>query len=65
VGKLRGQGGSVPARPIPLAQANRGPVFGIIKQARGFRQFLLRGVRKVTGEWSLLCTCHNLLVNAM
>ncbi|HKH68584.1 MAG TPA: IS1182 family transposase [Reyranella sp.] len=37
------------------------PVFGIIKQARGFRQFLLRGVRKVTGEWSLLCTCHNLL----
>ncbi|HSD30778.1 MAG TPA: IS1182 family transposase [Gemmatimonadales bacterium] len=37
------------------------PVFGIIKQARGFRQFLLRGVRKVTGEWSLLCTSHNLL----
>ncbi len=37
------------------------PVFGIIKQARGFRQFLLRGVRKVTGEWSLLCTSHNRL----
>jgi hypothetical protein len=37
------------------------PVFGQIKQARGFRQFLLRGQRKVAGEWSLLCTAHNLL----
>lgn len=37
------------------------PVFGQIKQARGFRQFLLRGKRKVAGEWSLLCTAHNLL----
>jgi transposase len=37
------------------------PVFGLIKQARGFRQFLLRGQRKVAGEWSLLCTAHNLL----
>jgi transposase len=36
------------------------PVFGITKHARGFRQFLLRGVTKVTGEWSLLCTTHNL-----
>lgn len=37
------------------------PVFGQIKQARGFRQFLLRGKAKVAGEWSLLCTAHNLL----
>jgi len=37
------------------------PVFGLVKQARGFRQFLLRGQRKVAGEWSLLCTAHNLL----
>jgi transposase len=37
------------------------PVFGLIKQARGFRQFLLRGQKKVSGEWSLLCTAHNLL----
>ncbi|MHB8410111.1 MAG: IS1182 family transposase [Acidiferrobacterales bacterium] len=37
------------------------PVFGQIKQARGFRQFLLRGLRKVQGEWSLICTAHNLL----
>jgi transposase len=37
------------------------PVFGQIKQARGFRQFLLRGQQKVAGEWSLLCTAHNLL----
>lgn len=37
------------------------PVFGQIKQARGFRQFLLRGEQKVAGEWSLLCTAHNLL----
>jgi transposase len=37
------------------------PVFGQIKQARGFRQFLLRGIRKVSVEWSLICTAHNLL----
>lgn len=37
------------------------PVFGRIKQARGFRQFLLRGLAKVKAEWSLICTTHNLL----
>jgi hypothetical protein len=36
------------------------PVFGQIKQARGFRQFLLRGVDKVKAEWALICTAHNL-----
>ena len=35
------------------------PVFGQIKQGRGFRQFLLRGLEKVQGEWSLICTGHN------
>jgi len=37
------------------------PVFGQIKEARGFRQFLLRGLENVTGEWKLVCTTHNLL----
>ena len=37
------------------------PVFGQIKQARGFRQFLQRGLRKVQGEWALLCMTHNIL----
>ena len=37
------------------------PVFGQIKQGRGFRQFLLRGLEKVNREWSLICTGHNLL----
>jgi transposase len=37
------------------------PVFGQIKQARGFRQFLLRGLEKVRGEWALICLTHNLL----
>jgi len=37
------------------------PVFGQIKQARGFRQFLLRGLEKVRGEWAMICTAHNLL----
>ena len=37
------------------------PVFGQIKQGRDFRQFLLRGQNSVAGEWSLLCTAHNLL----
>jgi len=37
------------------------PVFGQIKQARGFRQFLLRGIVKVSAEWALICTAHNLV----
>ena len=37
------------------------PVFGQIKQARGFRQFLLRGIDSVKAEWAMLCTAHNLL----
>ena len=36
------------------------PVFGQIKHARGFRQFLLRGFTKVQAEWALVCTAHNL-----
>ena len=36
-------------------------VFGQIKQGRGFRQFLLRGLEKVNREWSLISTGHNLL----
>lgn len=36
------------------------PVFGQIKQARGFRQFLLRGLDKVQSEWAMICTAHNL-----
>jgi len=36
------------------------PVFGQIKQARGFRQFLLRGIENVKAEWALLCVAHNL-----
>jgi len=37
------------------------PVFGQIKQARGFRQFLLRGLEKVQGEWAVICLTHNIL----
>jgi transposase len=37
------------------------PVFGQIKQARGFRQFLLRGIEKVQAEWAMICTAHNLI----
>lgn len=37
------------------------PVFGQVKQVRGFRQFLLRGHEKVNSEWKLVCTGHNLL----
>jgi hypothetical protein len=36
------------------------PVFGHIKQARGFRQVLLRGIDKVASEWAMICTAHNL-----
>jgi Transposase DDE domain/Transposase domain (DUF772) len=37
------------------------PVFGQIKDARGIRGFLLRGLEKVRGEFSLIATTHNLL----
>jgi hypothetical protein len=35
------------------------PVFGIIKSVMGFRQFSLRGLKKVTGEWNLVCLAWN------
>jgi len=37
------------------------PIFGQIKHARGFRQFLLRGMENMRGEWNLICMTHNLL----
>jgi transposase len=37
------------------------PVFGQIKEARGFRRFLLRGLDHIRGEWRLVCLTHNLL----
>jgi transposase len=37
------------------------PVFGQIKSVRGIRQFLLRGLDKVSAEWQLICLTHNLL----
>jgi transposase len=37
------------------------PVFGQIKQVRGFRKFLLRGLELVSAEWKLICLTHNLL----
>jgi hypothetical protein len=37
------------------------PIFGQIKHARGFRQFLLRGMEQMRGEWRLVCMTHNLL----
>jgi len=37
------------------------PVFGQIKQARGFRRFSMRGLAKVQAEWALVCATHNIL----
>ena len=37
------------------------PGFGQIKEARGFRRFLLRGLDNIRGEWRLVCLTHNLL----
>jgi transposase len=36
------------------------PVFGIIKEAMGLRQFSLRGQQNVTDEWCLVCLAYNL-----
>ena len=42
-----------------LRQQTVEPVFGTVKQAMGFRQFLLRGIDKVQGEWSLVTLAYN------
>jgi transposase len=47
--------------PYRLRKQLPEPVFGQIKEARGFRQFLLRGLEEVQAEWSIVCTAHNLL----
>jgi transposase len=49
------------ASPYRLRKQLPEPVFGQIKQARGFRQFLMRGIDKVRAEWAVVCTAHNLL----
>jgi hypothetical protein len=49
------------ASPYRLRKQLPEPVFGQIKQARGFRQFLMRGIDKVRAEWAIICTAHNLL----
>lgn len=49
------------ASPYRLRKQLPEPVFGQIKQARGFRQFLMRGFEKVRAEWAIVCTAHNLL----
>ena len=56
--KLRTAAGrAVYARRKAIAE----PVFGQIKEVRGFRRFLLRGLEKIRGEWRLVCLTHNLL----
>jgi transposase len=47
--------------PYRLRKQTVEPVFGQIKEARGFRQFLLRGLETVKEEWGLVCTVHNIL----
>jgi transposase len=56
--KLRTAAGrAVYARRKAIAE----PVFGQLKEVRGFRRFLLRGLEKIRGEWRLVCLTHNLL----
>lgn len=56
--KIRAGGHDTPYR---LRKQLPEPVFGQIKQARGFRQFLMRGLDKVSHEWGLVCLAHNML----
>jgi len=55
--KLRTKAGRAVYR---MRKAIAEPVFGQIKEARGFTRFLLRGLKKVRGEWTLVATAHNL-----
>jgi hypothetical protein len=47
--------------PYHLRKQTVEPVFGQIKAARGFRQFLTRGLANVAAEWQLVCCAHNVL----
>jgi transposase len=59
--RMRAKLGSEPgAKLYRLRKQTVEPVFGQIKQARGFRRFFLRGREKVNAEWKLICTGHNL-----
>jgi hypothetical protein len=51
----------IPRVRLAPARGHAEPVFGQIKAARGFRQFLLRGIDQVRAEWAMICTAHNLL----
>jgi hypothetical protein len=56
--KLRSKNGiKIYAQPKAIVE----PVNGQIKECRGLRQFLLRGLEKVNGEWHLIAATHNLL----
>jgi hypothetical protein len=52
-------------KPLPATQTGGGTSVRADQETQGFRQFLLqfllRGLRKARGEWSLICTAHNLL----
>jgi hypothetical protein len=51
-----------PGRSVyKMRQAVVEPVFGQIKECRGFRRFLLRGLTRVQAEWEMICATHNLL----
>ena len=56
--KLRSKKGS---RIYAQRKAIVEPVNGQIKECRGIRRFLLRGLEKVDGEWHLIAATHNLL----
>lgn len=56
--KLRAAGWESPYR---LRKQTVEPVFGQIKEARGFRRFLHRGREKVRAEWRFVCAAHNVL----
>ena len=47
--------------PLPIEKASGEAVVRTRSSERGFRQFLLRGVKKVRAEWAMICTTYNLL----
>ena len=49
------------SRGVRAAEGDRRAGLGQIKEARGFRRFLLRGLEQIRGEWRLVCLTHNLL----
>ena len=58
--KMKNRLKTIAGKAVSKRKSTVEPVFGIIKAAMGFRQFLLRGLDQIAGEWNLVCMAYNI-----